>query len=545
MNSHSPEVISGQIIDIQNRRMFGGEIVIRNGRIHLIRESENAGPGFILPGLVDAHIHIESSMLTPYEFARKALLHGTVATVSDPHEIANVCGLEGVYYMLENARGAKLKFHFGAPSCVPATTFETAGATIDAADIEKLLQREDILYLSEMMNYPGVLFNDPEVMAKINAAKRLNKPIDGHAPGLMGNDAIKYISAGISTDHECFTLEEALYKLKNGMKVIIREGSAARNFEALHSLISTHTNQIMLCSDDKHPDELIEGHINLLVKSALKKGHQLFDVLQCACINPVHHYKLPVGLLREGDPADFIVIDNPDSFNILYTVINGEYVVQHGQCNLPGREHGVINQFNTSRKNVSDFALKAPGNTIRVIDAIDGQLVTKSFDTHAKIQDEFAVSDPSRDLLKLAVVNRYSNSGPALAFIRNFNLKEGAIASTVAHDSHNIISVGTSDEFICRAVNLLIDSKGGLSAITGDRQITLPLPIAGLMSPFTCEEVGSAYSEIDLLVKKMGCKLRAPFMTLSFMALLVIPELKLSDKGLFNGKTFQFEKLFP
>lgn len=532
--------IQGYIIDIQNSTIFPGTVLVENGAIKSIQKMTTAPSRYILPGLVDSHIHIESSMLTPYEFARKALIHGTVATVSDPHEIANVCGMDGIYYMLENAAEAKLKINFGAPSCVPATTFETAGATITPENIRELMARDDIRYLTEMMNYPGVLFNDPVVMEKIQIAKSYNKPIDGHAPGLMGDDAIKYIEAGITTDHECFTKEEALHKLKHGMKILIREGSAARNFEALHELISEYPHMTMLCSDDKHPDELITGHLNLIVKRALAKGHNLFDVLRVACINPVKHYNLPVGLLQPNDPADFIVIDNPENFNILETYINGEKVAENGECILPSKSHRVINNFNCAIHSPVDFEYPISNEDIPVIEAIDGQLITNKLFAKPKIKNGFAVADVENDILKLVVVNRYNASKPAVSFIKNFKIKNGALASTVAHDSHNIIAVGTDDESIAKAVNLLVMNHGGLSAVDEQSELVLPLPIAGLMSPLSCNEIGESYSAIDKKVKSMGCNLRAPFMTLSFMALLVIPKLKLSDKGLFDGEKFEF-----
>jgi adenine deaminase len=395
-----------------------------------------------------------------------------------------------------------------------------------------------------MMNYPGVLHGDEEVMEKIRVAKKLNKPVDGHAPGLMGDDAIRYINAGITTDHECFTLEEALHKLNHGMKIIIREGSAARNFDALHSLVSSHTDQVMFCSDDKHPDELITGHINELVKRAVKNGHNLFDVLQCACINPVNHYRMNVGLLREGDPADFIVVNDLNDLEVLESYIDGEKVVENRECLLSGKSHGIINNFSRSAVGENDFRIPQNGNRIRVIEAIDGQLVTQSLETDALIKDGVVVADTADDILKIVVVNRYRDEKPAVAFIRNFKLKRGAIASTVAHDSHNIIAVGTDDASLVKAVNHLIQHKGGLCVADGDEVKILPLPIAGLMSDLDCETVGNLYSELDRQVKKMGCTLRAPFMTLSFMALLVIPSLKLSDKGLFDGEKFRFTDLF-
>jgi adenine deaminase len=540
----SDYTIEGNIVDIINRNIFSGKIYVSAGRIKRIEPGNTKYSTYILPGFIDAHIHIESSMLTPHEFARIALTHGTVATVSDPHEIANVNGLEGVYYMLENAKEAKLKFHFGAPSCVPATSFETAGAVLNYEAVEELLKRTDIWYLSEMMNYPGVLFSDEEVLKKIALAKKYRKPVDGHAPGLRGADAETYIKAGITTDHECFTKEEALDKLKFGMKILIREGSAAKNFEALHELISEYPGMVMLCSDDKHPDDLLLGHINQLAARAIAKGHDVLNVLQCACVNPVKHYNLPVGLLQENDPADFIVAEDLKNFKVLQTYIIGELVSENGTSILKEKTHPIINNFSAGKKFPDDFKIAASGTHVKVIEALDGQLITKEFHAPCKIEDGYAVTDAENDILKLAVVNRYSNEKPAIAFIKNFGLKSGAIASTVAHDSHNIIAVGVSDNDICAAVNLLIDNKGGLSAANGNDVSVLALPIAGLMSNRSCEEIGTLYSSLDKKAKQLGCMLRSPYMTLSFMALLVIPDLKLSDKGLFSGKEFKFTGLF-
>ena len=534
--------ISGKIIDIFGKTIFKGSVHWANGKITAIREEKDVPDQTILPGFIDAHIHIESSMLTPYEFARIALTHGTVATVSDPHEIANVCGTAGVYYMLDDARDARLKFFFGAPSCVPATSFETSGAVIDSGSIEMLLRDERIFYLAEMMNYPGVLNGDPEVLKKITHAKKMDKRIDGHAPGLRGEEAARYIAAGISTDHECVTREEALDKISHGMKILIREGSAAKNFEALYLLINEYPNNVMLCSDDKHPDDLMEGHIDALVRRALNDGMDLYNVLRAACINPVLHYNLPVGLLRPGDPADFIVVDSEESFRVKQTYINGERVAEDGRCVLPSKKHPAINQFHAAEKNITDFILPADGKDIRVIEALDGQLITREIPVNSNTLSKNGNlnSNVSQDVLKISVVNRYASAPPAMAFIKNFGLQRGAIAGTVAHDSHNIIAVGVTDEDICNAVNLLIRNKGGLCVIDGVQEMLLPLPIAGLMSDQDCTTAGLAYSALDKKAKELGCRLRAPFMTLSFMALLVIPSLKLSDKGLFDVNRFRF-----
>lgn len=534
--------ISGNLIDIFQQKIYPATIAIENGVITSITEDATTYEQYLLPGFIDAHVHVESSMLTPSQFARLAVVHGTVATVSDPHEIANVLGVKGVEYMLENGKTVPFKFCFGAPSCVPATIFETAGAEVTVADVEALLQKPEVLYLTEMMNFPGVLHEQPDVMAKIAAAKRIGKPVDGHAPGLRGEDAKKYIAAGITTDHECFTAEEALDKLNCGMHILIREGSAARNFDALIHLLNDYPEKIMFCSDDKHPDNLVEGHINVLVKRALALKIDLFKVLLAACVNPVLHYKIPAGLLRVGDPADFIIADNLDSFNIVATYIDGVAVAQHGETRIPSIIAPVVNNFDCALKSGSDFRITASGVTsnVKVIEALDGQLITNSFIEILPVVDDQLFSSTEKDILKLAVVNRYHAAPVALGFIRNFGFKQGAIASSVAHDSHNIIAVGVDDESIAQAVNAVIAHQGGVSVVDNGDVSVLPLPVAGLMSNLDGYEVAARYSELDSAAKALGSKLDAPFMTLSFMALLVIPHLKLSDKGLFDGDTFSF-----
>lgn len=532
-------IIRGQIVDLHQRRIFPGEIQIEDDRIVAIQSLAQAPEQYILPGFIDAHIHIESSMLVPYEFARIALRHGTVATISDPHEIANVLGVDGVRYMIDNAREAKLKFHFGAPSCVPATSFETAGATIDATAIEDMLQWPDIHYLAEMMNYPGVLFKDEEVMKKLDAAQRIGKPIDGHAPGLRGDQAAQYAAAGITTDHECFSLEEALDKVSCGMKILIREGSAAKNYDALHTLLQSHPSEVMFCSDDKHPDDLLLGHIDELVRRSIAAGYELFDVLRAACIHPAEHHNMQVGLLRPGDWADFIVVDSLQDFKVQATYINGEQVVKNGQSILEDRSHPHQNNFGIGPVSASAFAVRE-GYSAPVIHAIDGELITEKREHKYRVTDGRIESDTEADILKIVVVNRYQEASPAVGFIHNFGIKDGAIASTVAHDSHNIICVGSSDAYIAQAVNLLVASKGGLAAVNATTSRHIPLPVAGLMSDQPAQVIGEAYGQIDALAKEMGCGLSAPYMTLSFMALLVIPKIKLSDKGMFDAEAFAF-----
>ena len=536
-------ILQGQIVDVLNKRIFKGEVTIKDGKIFSIEEKQHNNNQYILPGFVDAHIHIESSMLVPSEFARIAVTHGTVATVSDPHEIANVLGVEGVEFMISNGKKTPFKFNFGAPSCVPATSFESAGAVIDSEGIKSLMANPDIKYLAEMMNYPGVLFDDAEVLKKIAWAKHYNKPVDGHAPGLRGNDLSKYIQAGISTDHECFTFEEGLEKLQKGMKVLIREGSAAKNFEALIDLLPEHFENIMFCSDDKHPDDLLLHHINNLCARAIAKGMDVFKVLQAACINPVTHYNLDVGLLKVGDFADCIVVEDLKEFKTLQTYIHGELVFDKGVSFIKSVPFKILNNFHTDKKNLSDFRFESSAKEIRVIEALEGQLVTNELIEDSLLQDGNLVSNVDKDILKMTVVNRYQNQKPAIAFIKNFGLKEGAIASSVGHDSHNIIAVGVSDEAICKAVNLIIENKGGICAVSDSEEKVVALPVAGIMSDQDAKTIGAQYAQLDKMAKQLGSTLHAPYMTLSFMALLVIPSLKLSDKGLFDGHVFEFTSL--
>jgi adenine deaminase len=544
MNSFT---IRGNLVDIFNKEVFPAEVVVENGKIAAINKMTDSSiendAGYILPGFIDAHVHIESSMLIPSEFARMAVVHGTVATVSDPHEIANVCGMEGVKYMIANGKTVPFKFNFGAPSCVPATIFETAGATLGVQEVKELLQKDEIKYLAEMMNFPGVLFNDNEVMQKIAVAHELGKPVDGHAPGLRSDDAKKYIDAGISTDHECFTKEEASDKLGFGMKILIREGSAAKNFDALIDLMHEHYERMMFCSDDKHPDSLELGHINQLCARAVAKGIDVYKVLQAACINPIAHYRLDVGLLRTGDAADFIVVKDLKEFLVEKTFINGQLVAQNGITQIASQPTSIINNFNCSPKRLEQFEIESPAeiSTIPVIEVLDGQLITNKLMLTPKIENGFYVSDTENDVLKIVVVNRYVDAPVAKAFIKNFGLKKGAIASSVAHDSHNIVAVGVDDVSLCEAVNMIIKEQGGISAVDGTHKMIIPLPVAGLMTTEDGYKVAAAYTTIDKMVKEeMGSTLGSPFMSLSFMALLVIPELKLSDKGLFDGKSFRF-----
>jgi len=536
--------INGNIVDIKNRKIFPGFIEIENEKIKNIGQDNGKYDNFILPGFVDSHIHVESSMLIPSEFARLATPHGTVASVSDPHEIANVLGIDGVKYMIENGNQVPFKFYFGAPSCVPATDFETSGAKLEADDIEYLFENFNLKYLSEMMNYPGVIHQFPDVMAKLSIAQKYGRPIDGHAPGVRGEEAKKYVSAGISTDHECYTLEEAIEKISYGMKVLIREGSAAKNFEVLHPLIKNYKDMIMFCSDDKHPDDLVLNHINEIVKRSVALGYDVFDVLQIACLNPIEHYNLEVGTLNTNDFADFIIVNNLTDFEVIETYINGKLVAKIGKTFIESISSEPINNFNIKEKSPEDFQVNYKGGKIRVIEAIEGQLITNELILEPKVADGKVISDVENDIIKITVVDRYKETIPAVGFIKNFGIKKGAIASCVGHDSHNIIAIGATDKELCEAVNAVIKSKGGISIVCDGETHVLPLPVAGIMSAEDGYKVAEKYSAMNKLPEKIGCVLHSPYMTLSFMALLVIPSLKLGDKGLFDGTNFKFVDLF-
>lgn len=545
MNNNSIR-LSGQIVDVVNSRIYRGTLEIEDGRIVDIYDSDNGEDDnlIIMPGFIDSHIHIESSLLVPTEFARLAVIHGSIATVSDPHEIANVLGLEGVQYMIETGKRSPFKFYFCAPSCVPATTFESCGATVNSDDIETLMSMDEIKCLGEMMNYPGVIFNDEEVARKLESARRHNKPIDGHAPLLNGEDLKKYRNAGISTDHECYTLDEAREKAELGMTIQIREGSAANNFKTLIPLIEEYPDNIMFCTDDAHPHELIKSHINGMVKDAIHSGYNILDVIKAATITPIKHYDLEVGLLQKNDPADFIVIDNFNDFNILKTYINGELVAENGRSLLKSIPVNTINKFVADKVTAKDFEVIDEGKDVKIIGVVSGELITEKIIGRPKVIDKNLVSDIDNDILKIAVINRYENKRPAVGFIKNFGLKRGALASSVAHDSHNIIVIGCSDESMAAAGNMIIDNKGGLAVYDDEIKMCLPLPIAGIMSKDDAFKVAGEYQKIKDLAKRLGSPLSDPFMTMEFMALLVIPKLKLSDKGLFDCEKFELTSIF-
>ena len=534
--------IKGNIVDIFKKEIYSADIIIDGSKIMDIRRA-NGGENYILPGLIDAHIHIESSMCTPGAFAAEAVSRGTTAVVSDPHEIANVLGIEGVKFMIEDSRKVPLKFFFGAPSCVPATNFETSGASIGPDETNQLLRMPEIKYLAEMMNFPGVIYGENQVLAKIELAKKHGKPADGHAPGLTGENLKKYVRAGISTDHECISIQEAREKLELGMKILIREGSAARNLDSLKDLLRTNSDMVMLCSDDLHPEMLLQRHIDKLIARLVREGFNLFDIIRSCTLNPAIHYGLEAGLLRPGDPADLVIVDNPREMNVIETWINGKKVYDRGKVLFNYSGTIPANNFNCSEISAESIKIKPSGKYLRIIEAFEGQLVTGEKIETISSNKKFVDADPSEDILKIVVKDRYKDSPPAVGFIKGFGLKEGAMASSVAHDSHNIICVGVNDNDIIPAINEIIRGKGGLALATNGRVDYLPLPVAGIMSDKPVREIAEIYQKLTLLAGEKGCRLQAPFMTLSFMALLVIPELKIGDKGLFDGRNFRFVPL--
>jgi len=534
----------GNIVDVVNRNVFSGFVNIENGVIVDIGTDNNVYDNFILPGFVDSHVHIESSMLVPSEFARLSVQHGVVGAVADPHEIANVCGINGIDFMIENAKLVDYKFYFGVPSCVPATSFETSGFELDSNHVTELLQRNDMFFLAEMMNYPGVIYQDKEVWAKINAAKTIGKPIDGHAPVSDEQIIAKYAASGISTDHESFLLEEALFKINNGMKILIREGSAAKNFDELSPLINMFPNDVMFCTDDCHPDDLLFRHISFLVRKSITLGYELFNVLRAAIYNPIMHYKLNIGLLQKGDSADFIIVKDLKDFQILKTVINGNVVFDGVQTLIKSVKVNPINNFVAEHLCEDDIKLNSRNTEINVIQVIDKELITKKIIVKPYIENGFLESNINTDILKIIVLNRYSNSKPVVGFINGFGFKNGAVASSIAHDSHNVIAVGTSDKHLISAINKLIDNKGGIVVSNQNGLVEMQLNVGGLMTFKDGFEVANEYLNISDTVKQLGSSLTSPLMTLSFMSLLVIPEIKIGDKGLFDSENFQFISLY-
>lgn len=535
--------IEGKIVDIQQRRIYQGTLTIEAGKITAIHEGSMATDppcttyttGYIMPGFIDAHVHIESAMLTPENFGKVAITKGTVAVVTDPHEIANVLGVAGIQFMLDNSKKSPIKTFFTIPSCVPATPFDVSGGCVSAAEVEQLAATKQFVGLSEMMNVPGVLFQDKEVMAKLHTAQKYGYPIDGHAPLLSGENLKKYTEAQITTDHECSTIEEAEEKIKNGMKILIREGSAARNYEALKTLIKTHPEATMFCTDDSHPDELLsKGHIDKMVRQALRDGFNLFDVLRIASLNPIHHYGLNVGQLREGDEADFIVVDNLTDFNTKAVYMHGKKsdTVKDCATKEEEKEDLHLNSFNHAEIQVEALR-KEMRKATPVIEVEDGELVTQLYTYTPSEETDNLEAVLKEDILKIVYINRYTNGIPQVAFCKGFNLTSGAFASCIAHDSHNIIAVGCTDADLCKAINQVIKQKGGLAVSQTGKVDSLSLPIGGIMSDHKATYVAEQYSKLNRLLAGMGCTLRAPFMTLSFLSLVVIPSIKIGEQGLF------------
>lgn len=538
-------ILKGHIVDLVARRIYGGEIIVKDGKIDTIIECEVPDDApYYLPGFIDSHVHIESSMMTPVEFARIGLRHGTIGAVCDPHEIANVMGTEGIDLMLDLAHLTDFRFAFGMPSCVPSCNkdIETSGFVLGAKEVDEYMKRDDIYFLAEMMNFPGVLGDDPEVMAKIAAAQASGKPVDGHAPGLVGEERARYAAAGISTDHECNSMETGRAAVENGMFVLIREGSAAKDYAALAPLIAEAPGKVMFCTDDCHPNDFVRGHIDRIVRRAISEGYDVMDVLTAACLTPVKHYGIPAGLLQKGDPADFIVLtDLTPHFRVMKSYINGEKVFSSkGQFTASQMlEHSVriqknlvqhmINNFHAKPISEADIA-RTPQEEEHIIVASDGSLFT--LNTTGAVTPE---------VQKLVVLDRYSeNATPKVAYITGFGLKKGAVAQSIAHDCHNIVAVGSDDKELVKVINRVIEMKGGIAVSDGTVMEDLPLPIGGIISPLCGHELAFRCELLDEVIKRAGCRFHSPFITLAFMCLPVIPQLKLTDKGLFDSVQFKF-----
>jgi len=535
------KTLEGNIVDVRNRKIVKGRLLYNEKVLQILADNSVRSNQYILPGLVDAHVHIESSMLTPLEYSKVALKHGVIGAVTDPHEIANVCGIDGVRFMIENAKASPMKILFGAPSCVPATQFETTGAKLDVTQLEELFRTNECSHLSEMMNFPGVIYNDEEVLAKITIAKKYRKIIDGHAPQLTGADLRKYVRSGIATDHECTSVHEALEKISLGMKIMLRNSSASKDFQTLITLIKTHPSEVMLCTDDCHPDELQRGYINRMVKDALLKGYDLFDVLTASTLTAVELYQMNVGLLQPGDPSDFIVVDNLIDFTVLATFINGEEVFSSETGGtVHTKKSATINQFYWNLVEANDLLVERKQSAYHVIQVIENSLLTNKLTVLTNPGEKYIQTDLEQDILKIVVLNRYQKAKPAVGFIKGFNLKRGAIAGTIAHDSHNIVAVGVHDSDLLFAIEQIQKAQGGLTVVDGTEVVLLPLPVAGLMSDKSCSDVARCYQELSNKARDLGSTLPAPFMTLAFMSLLVIPELKLGDQGLFDVTSFSF-----
>ncbi len=540
------KIIKGNLVDVVKDKMYPATVYIENGIIAKVEENNESYSTYILPGIIDSHIHIESTLLTPEHYAREAVRHGVIGAVADPHEIANVLGTKGVDFMIENGNRTPFYFWFGAPSCVPSTPLEPAGAKLGPEEIEELLSRKDVHFLAEMMDYPGVIGSEKEVMSKIASANKHGKPIDGHAPMMSSSDVKQYAAAGISTDHECTTVEEAIEKMSLGMKVLIREGSAARNFDALHPIIASHPRQVMFCCDDMPAETLLEDYLPGSIRKAIGYGYNPLDVIRCASMNVAKHYAIPAGMLQEGDSADFIEIDSLSTFNILKTVIKGNVVFDQNEAAPSPLDSTVevINRFDCEKISIEEIQVKATGKRIKVIDCVCGDLLTETHLSTPKTENGYIISNPEEDVLKLVAINRYCPKEISVGFIRGIGIKNGAMATSISHDNHNLVVVGVSDADIVKATNLLIENKGGMVVTSGNKTEVLQLEIAGLMTHRPAKTVAHIQEQIKSLVSEMGSELEDPFLTLSFMSLIVIPKIKLSSKGLFDVTKFEFTSLF-
>ncbi|NPV64923.1 MAG: adenine deaminase [Methanobacteriaceae archaeon] len=533
-------MLKGNILNVFTGDIYPAEIIIEDGMIKIVRKIEGDFDGILLPGFIDSHTHIESSLMTPSSFAEATIPHGTTAVISDPHEIANVMGLEGIDFMIEDSKRVPLKFFFTAPSCVPPTEFETAGANIGVNEIRALLERDEIVALGEMMDFPGVISEDPQVIDKIKAAKKARKPIDGHAPLLSGDDLCKYVEKGISTDHESVYAEEAQEKIELGMKIMIREGSSAKNLQELAKVGGD-----FLVSDDVEPGDLIEGHMDMILRKAVEYGIDEVEAVRMVTINPADHYSLDSGAIAPGRPADIVLVDNLKNFTVKKVFINGELVAKDGEKLFKVKGNGKtppqgkirIKDLKSSRLEIRASGSKA---RVRVIKVFEEQIITSESTHELPIKDGIVQPLPEDDILKVSVIDRYGHGNIGNGFVEGFGIREGALASTVAHDSHNLIVVGTSTDYMMRAVEILRRSGGGLVAVAPNESVHLRLPVAGLMSHESVNILACKARQLNDFVADMGSSLSNPFMTMSFLSLLVIPQLRLSDRGLFNVEERRF-----
>jgi adenine deaminase len=539
-------VIEGNLVDVVREAVFPARIETSHGIITLIERVDKEFRDFLVPGLIDAHIHIESSLLSPSRFAEAAVPHGTTAVIADPHEIANVLGLEGIDYMVRDAAAVPLRFYFTAPSCVPATPFETSGAVLGPREVEKLLERDNFIALGELMNYPGAIRGDPDVIAKIDVARRLRKPVDGHCPLLSGEPLRAYVGLGISTDHECTTAAEALEKHALGMRVMVREGSVSKDLEALAPFARDH--EFLLVSDDLLLPDLLRGHLDRSLAAAVSLGIDPFRALRAATINPARHYGLPLGLLEAGRMADIVRVADLGSFRILEVYIGGRRAAGQGRPTFVARPEPLPGRLSVRERSPRDFAVRASGPSakVRSIGLVKDSLLTQSLKATLSVEDGLVMPDADRDILRIAVVNRYRDAPVANGFVTGFGLKDGAIAGSVAHDSHNIIAVGAGAGDVADAVNRVIREGGGFSACASGRGAILPLPVAGLMSAEPAAAVGETLDRLHAMAEAQGSTIPRPFMAMSFLSLLVIPSLKIGDRGLFDVDAFRFvEAVLP